>query len=212
MSQVNNANRGALFDLDGVLIDSESLYTEFWGEMGRRFELPSPTFAYDIKGTTLTDILNRYFPDPELQVRIIDAVHRFEDNMVYPVFPGVEDFLDRLIAKGWRIAIVTSSDDVKMESLFKQQGWMCGKFDAIVTGSMVTRSKPDPEGYLTAAAMLGCDPADCVVFEDSYQGLEAGRRAGGRVVALATTNPREKLVALADSVIDSFLDYNPAWL
>ena len=200
--------RGALFDLDGVLINTEPLYTAFWEQVGHKHQLPSPTFAYDIKGTTLKDILSRYFPDKATQDDLVNMVHQFEDNIVYPVFDGVKEFLDSLQAAGWKIAIVTSSDNTKMEYLFNQLPWMKSRFDVIVTGSMVSRSKPDPEGYLTAARLLGCSPENCVVFEDSFQGLEAGRRAGAKVVALATTNSRESLAGKADLIIDSFQELN----
>ena len=82
-------------------------------------------------------------------------------------------------------------------------------FDAAISGDMVSRCKPDPEIYLTAAAALGVSPADCVIFEDARAGFEAARRAGaGRIVALTTTLPREELERgpLADRIIDSFAD------
>ena len=204
--------RGALFDLDGVLIDTEPLYTEFWRQVGLKHQLPSPTFAYDIKGTTLKDILSRYFPDKAIQDDIVRMVHDFEDNIVYPVFDGVVEFLDRLQAAGWKIAIVTSSDDQKMEYLFNQIPWMKSRFDTIINGTMVRKSKPDPEGYLKAAQLLGCKPEDCVVLEDSLQGLEAGRRSGAKVVALATTNSRENLAGKSDLIIDNFKELNPEML
>ena len=82
-------------------------------------------------------------------------------------------------------------------------------FDAAISGDMVSRCKPDPEIYLTAAAALGISPADCVIFEDARAGFEAARRAGaGRIVALTTTLPREELERepQADRIIDSFAD------
>lgn len=203
---MNNKIKGALFDLDGVLIDSETIYTQFWDVVGKRYGQTSPTFALDIKGTTLTDILNTYFPDPNLQKEITELVHRCENEIVYPVFEGVREFLNELTDNGFRLAIVTSSDNTKMEFLFAQQPWMRDRFNAIITGSMVTNSKPDPEGYLLAAHSVGCDPKDCYVFEDSFQGLEAGRRAGCTVIALASTNPRESLTDKAALVIDGFKD------
>ena len=79
-----------LFDLDGVLIDTEGLYTEFWAETGREFGVPSPTFAADIKGTTLKSILN-YFPGDELKAKVMQRIHDFEDTMRYRMFPGDGD-------------------------------------------------------------------------------------------------------------------------
>lgn len=195
--------KAALFDLDGVLIDSETLYTQFWERVGKSHHLPSPTFAYDIKGTTLTDILTTHFPDPEVQADVNRMLHEFENEIVYPVFPGALEFVDRLRAQGLKTVIVTSSDEKKMEFLFRQHPGFAAHFDAIVTAADVTHSKPHPEPYQKGAAKAGCDPEDCIVFEDSYQGLEAGRRAGAFVVGISTTNPAETLTDKADVVLPS---------
>lgn len=202
-ADIITTKKGALFDLDGVLIDSETLYTQFWEKTGRDFGMTSPTFAYDIKGTTLKDILSTYFPE-EVHPELIRIIHEFEDTMVYPVFDGVREFLDMLDSKGIRKAVVTSSDNTKMGYLFEQQPWMKDAFQVIITGSMVTNSKPDPEGYLLAAEKLGLSAKDCCVFEDSFQGLEAGRRSGATVIGLATTNSAESLKGKADYIIHSF--------
>ena len=183
-------NTAVLFDLDGVLIDSEGLYTAFWAETGRIFGVPSPTFAADIKGTTLKSILN-YFPGEELKAKVIQRIHDFEDTMQYQLFPGVEDFLKALKQAGIPTAIVTSSDEVKMACLYSQLPILREMVDVVIDASMVTRSKPDPQGYILAAEKLGRAPENCYVFEDSLQGLEAGRSAGATVIGLATTNKRK---------------------
>lgn len=195
--------KAALFDLDGVLIDSETLYTGFWEKVGKTHHLPSPTFALDIKGTTLNDILTTYFAAPEIRADVDRMLHEFENEIVYPVFPGALEFVDRLRSKGMKTVIVTSSDDKKMEFLFGQHPDFSSHFDAIVTASDVSRSKPDPEPYLVGAAKAGCSPNECVVFEDSFQGLEAGRRAGAYVVGLSTTNPAASLEGKADRIAAS---------
>lgn len=198
----------ALFDLDGVLIDSEGLYTDFWAEMGRKFQLASPTFAHDIKGRTLNSILNEYFPSEAVKTEIIRELHRFEDNMEFRIFPGAEELLRDLRLHSVGIAIVTSSDDKKMEYLFRQQPAIREMVDIVIDGSMVSKSKPDPEGYLTAARKLGGAPADAFVFEDSFQGLEAGCRSGATVIAVATTNPAESLKGKAHAVIDGLAGFS----
>lgn len=137
--------KAALFDLDGVLIDSETLYTGFWEKVGKSHHLPSPTFAYDIKGTTLNDILTTYFPEPEVRADVDRMLHEFENEIVYPVFPGALEFVDTLREAGMKTVIVTSSDDKKMEFLFAQHPGFKSHFDAIVTAADVTKSKPDPE-------------------------------------------------------------------
>lgn len=206
LSMETTIQTGALFDLDGVLIDSETLYTQFWDNIGTRFNLPSPTFAHDIKGCTLTDILNRYFPDQAQQVELTHLIHEFEDQIQYPIFPGAASYVESLRQRGVKVALVTSSDATKMSYLFAQHPEMEHWFDAIVNGSMVSRSKPDPEGYLLAAELIGCNIGQCIVYEDSFQGIEAGHRSGAKVIALATTNSRESLQGKADWIVDTISD------
>lgn len=193
---------GALFDLDGVLVDSETLYTRFWSEMERRFPTGDPDYAINIKGMNLSRIILNY-PE-ELRETVVGEIHRFEDTMEYPIMPGVYDFLARLEDADIPAAIVTSSDATKMEYLFRQHPRLADHFAVVINGSMVSRSKPDPEGYILAARALGMDPTECVVFEDSIQGLQAGRAAGARVVGLATTFPADRIAPLADRIISSF--------
>lgn len=195
--------KAALFDLDGVLIDSETLYTGFWEKVGKSHHLPSPTFALDIKGTTLNDILTTYFAEPEVRADIDRMLHEFENEIVYPIFPGAMEFVDSLRAKGVKTVIVTSSDNKKMDFLFNQHPDFRSHFDAIVTAADVTHSKPHPEPYLVGASKVGVSASESVVFEDSFQGLEAGRSAGAYVVGLSTTNPAASLEGKADRIIGS---------
>lgn len=199
----------ALFDLDGVLIDSESIYTVFWNRMNELFPTGIDNFSYVIKGTTLPQILDRYFPDPKVQAELRVYLKKQEAEMVYRIFPGVERFLKTLKEKGIPTAIVTSSNDAKMKVLFDSLPGFRDYFDVVVTDTDVTRSKPDPQGYMLAAERLGVPSEHCVVFEDSRAGLEAGRRAGGKVVAVATTLTHEDIAGCGDIVIDSFEELTP---
>lgn len=199
----------ALFDLDGVLIDSESIYTVFWNRMNELFPTGIDNFPYVIKGTTLPQILDRYFPDPEVQAELRVYLKKQEAEMVYRIFPGVERFLKALKEKDIPTAIVTSSNDAKMKVLFDSLPGFRDYFDVVVTDTDVTRSKPDPQGYMLAAERLGVPSEHCVVFEDSRAGLEAGRRAGGKVVAVATTLTHEDIAGCGDIVIDSFEELTP---
>lgn len=201
--------KAALFDLDGVLIDSETLYTQFWKRVGERHNLPSPTFAYDIKGTTLNDILTTHFPDPKVRADVDRLLHDFENEIVYPVFPGALEFVDALRAAGLKTVIVTSSDSKKMGFLFRQHPDFPTHFDAIVTACDVTHSKPHPEPYLVGASKAGVKPSECLVFEDSYQGLESGRRAGCKVIGISTTNPASEVRLRSDVEAPSLASLQP---
>lgn len=198
---------GVLFDLDGVLIDSEGLYTQFWEEIERIYPTHIENFALIIKGNALFKILNTYY-DRSVHEDIINRVHDFENNIVYPIYDGVIDFLEKLKKATIPTAIVTSSDNVKMESLYKQYPFFKSYFNAIITGSDVTKSKPDPQGYLMAAERININPLDCYVFEDSIQGLEAGIASGATVIGLTTSNPSEKLKNKAHKLIDNFVDFS----
>ena len=194
----------ALFDLDGVLVDTETIYTRIWDEIESVFPTGIPNFAMSIKGCTLPDILSRYFPQPEVSQKVCQMLKEREEAMDYPVFEGVMNFLEELHQAHVPSAIVTSSGDAKMGRLAKREPRFYAMFDAVITDSCVTHSKPHPEPYLTGAKMLGVDAHDCIVFEDSLSGMAAGRAAGAVVVGLATTNPRETIQGKADVLVDNF--------
>lgn len=193
---------GAVFDLDGVLIDTEGTYSEFWSSIDEMYPTGIENFAAVIKGTTLTEILN-HFSTEEIRADIKQRIHDFEQTMVYELMPDVNRFIGELRDAGFPIAIYTSSDHVKMAHLKRQQPELLDAVDVIITGSDVSRSKPNPEGYLKAAEAIGRRPVDCFVFEDSLQGLEAGRRSGATVIGLATTLPAERLSGKAHLIVDN---------
>lgn len=199
------AMKAALFDLDGVVVNTEPAYTDFWREAGLRYQPHDPAFALRIKGQTLTHIFSTYFPDrPEAQQQLRADLTAFEAQMSYPLVAGVEAFLQRLAAAGVPAAIVTSSDSAKMRALAAARPDLLPRFACVLTAESVTRSKPAPDGYFLAAERLGVRSADCLVFEDSLGGLAAGRASGARVVALATTLSAERLAPLADRVVPDF--------
>lgn len=200
------AGVGALFDLDGVLIDSETEYTRIWGDIEACFPTGIEDFPLVIKGTTLPHILDTYFADEPVRSQVVDMLRDRENRMEYRPIAGALEFLDALADAGIPSAIVTSSNDEKMANLYSQLPGFRERFAAIVTSCDVRNSKPDPEGYHLAASRLGLAPERCCVFEDSFSGLEAGRSAGGAVVALATTNPRHSLAGRADITIDDFAE------
>lgn len=197
------SQHAALFDLDGVLIDSEGVYYEFWDNVDKMFPTGIHDFAAYIKGSTLRRIMD-YFPDPDVRKRIVEMLEEQERSMRYVIFDGVVPFLEDLKARHVPCAIVTSSNEDKMHKLFAQNPGFSDYFKVVITDRQVTKSKPDPQGYLLAARQLDCDPENCYVFEDSFSGLEAGRRSGAKVIALSTTNPSDRLLDKADIVISSF--------
>lgn len=197
--------KAALFDLDGVLIDTEPVYSTIWSDIERHFPTGVENFPQAIKGTTLPNILDKYFRKTD-HAAIIEMLHKAEDNMEYPLFPATIPFLEKLKAAGIPAAIVTSSGDKKMNRIFETYPGFRDFFGSVVTDSRVKLGKPNPDCYLLGAADLGIDAKDCTVFEDSFNGLIAGRAAGAKLVALATTNPAEKLREYTNLVVDSLAD------
>lgn len=197
--------KAVLFDLDGVLIDTEGIYSKFWEKIGIDYQVPYPDFSDRIKGTTLPQILNNYFP-VEKHNEIVAQLEVFEDAMSYQIFPGVEDFLKFLKLKDIPCAIVTSSGGEKMKHLWEQHPHFKDYFSVIISDKDVTKSKPDPQPYLVAAKALGIDIKKCIVFEDSFNGILSGQRSGATVIALSTTNPRDELLEHTPNVISSFSD------
>ena len=198
--------KAALFDLDGVVFDTEPQYTVFWGQQCREYHPEHPGLEQEIKGQTLTQIYDAWFSGaltPQ-QVVITERLNQFEQQMHYDYIAGFVDYITSLRQQGVKTAVVTSSNQPKMQAVYQARPEFRELFDAILTSEDFERSKPDPDCYLKAAARLGVDKDDCVVFEDSFNGLKSGRAAGMFVVGLATTNAAEKIAPLCDEVIKDY--------
>ena len=198
----------ALFDFDGVVVDTEPQYSLFWDEKGEKYHPEIPEFGHHIKGQTLTQIYSQYFLNPEgLQSEITRELLDFETRMSFEFIPGVVDFMKELRRKGVKIAIVTSSNDQKMANAHRALPELKSMVDAIITADKVTHSKPHPECFLLGAETLQMPIDRCIVFEDSFHGLESGNRAGMKVIGLATTNPASSIADKASLVIPDFVDF-----
>ena len=175
----------ALFDLDGVVFDTESQYSVFWGMIGREYHPEMPDFALRIKGQTLVQIYDKYFSDDATfahidgyadykseQAKITDRLDEFELNMSFPYIPGFETFLKDVKAHGVKCAVVTSSNLQKMEQVYKHHPEFKTNFDRVLTSEDFAKSKPDPDCYLKGAACFGAKPEECVGLEDSFNGLK----------------------------------------
>lgn len=197
-----------LFDFDGVIMDTESQYTLFWDEKGKKHHPEIPNFGHHIKGQTLTQLYEHYFLQPEgLQSQITRELNEFETKMEFHFIPGVVDFMKELREKGVKTAIVTSSNDKKMANAYRAHPELKDMVDYILTADMFTHSKPQPECFLLGAEKCQVPVSNCIVFEDSFHGLEAGNRAGMKVIGLATTNPASAILDKADLVISDFVGF-----
>ena len=211
---MNNNNKrtfkAALFDLDGTLFDTEGQYTIFWGKTCRQFRPDIPGLEYKIKGMTLVQIYERFFPDPAVQEQITEGLNAWERQMDYRWIPGALEFVTDCHRHGVQCAIVTSSNLEKMRSVALQMPEFDTLFDRVLTSEDFTASKPAPDCYLQAAAAFGRELEECVVFEDAFNGLRAGQASGIYTIGVATYLEPDEIRALCDHVVPDFtvLDYH----
>ena len=193
------------------MFDTEPQYSIFWGEQCRLYHPEHPGLEQEIKGSTLTQIYDCWFSGPLLKEQpvITERLNAYEQQMDYDYIEGFIALVDDLHQHGVKTAVVTSSNLPKMESVYRKQPGFKRLFDAILTSEDFSKSKPDPDCYLKAAARFEVEPTECIVFEDSFNGLKSGRAAGMTVVGLATTNPADAIAPYSDIQIADYqgVDY-----
>ncbi|GAA4463352.1 HAD family hydrolase [Nibrella saemangeumensis] len=198
----------ALFDMDGVIVDNHRYHTDSWlqfvGRYGRT--LTPDQYATNMNGRVAADSLVYVFQrslTPEEIVAYTEEKEEIYREMYRPRLQptlGLIPFLKDLKRNQVPMAVGTSAP-VSNISFTLDGIQVRSYFDTVVDASMISRGKPDPEIYLTAAKRLGVPPEQCVVFEDAFSGIDAGLRAGMRVIALATTHTREELANTGASLI-----------
>jgi beta-phosphoglucomutase family hydrolase len=207
----------AIFDMDGVVADNMAYHTKAWekflqkyspgleiGDVSSKYGMTNSDLMSFVLSRKLTpDEVERYGEEKEQYYRELYAAD------MAPL-PGLVDFLRELKSAGMRTVVATSAPRSNADFLL---GGLKIRpfFDAVIHAGHVTRGKPEPEIYLTAASRVGCRPDACVVFEDAMAGIEAGRRAAMTVVGVATTFPPEKLTG-ARLVIKDFREVTVARL
>ena len=197
--------KACLFDLDGVVFDTEPLYTLFWRNLDKRLRPNIDNFEHIIKGQTLVQIYDKYFAGEEKKQEEITAfVNEYEQNMSFNYITGFEDFVKDVRSKGIKTAVVTSSNLEKMLNVYNKHPEFKGYFDEILTSEDFKESKPSPDCYFKAAARFGVSPKECIVFEDSFNGLRSGIASGARVIGLATTNPVAEIEPYTKEVISNY--------
>ena len=202
--------KAALFDLDGVVIDTETQYSVFWGSQCRLYHPEHPGLENEIKGQTLDQILDMGWSgelESERQV-LVKRLNAFEAQMQLDYLEGFLPFISDLRQHGMKTAVVTSSNRLKMENVYRQHPEFQQLFDAILTSEDFAESKPSPDCYLRAAQRFGLEREACVVLEDSVNGLRSGRAAGMMVVGLVTTNPLDVVRPLSDCQIKDYTNFD----
>lgn len=205
----------AIFDHDGVLVDSLAFHTEAWHELGRREGLPlTAAFIHETFGMTNPSIFRKLLGDDVDEALIgrfgelKEVCYRDLARGKIVLMDGVRELLDALTSAGVRLAIGSSGVLPNLELTVESCG-LSGRFAAIASLEDIRRGKPDPEVFLVAASKAGVEPRRSVVFEDAPVGIQAAKAAGMRAVGLTTTHPARALwEAGADEVVDRLEGYD----
>jgi beta-phosphoglucomutase len=203
--------KGVLFDMDGVLVDSESFICKaaimMFKELGVS-ALPKDFEPFVGMGENkyIGGVAEKYGIPVDLEqvkARTYDIYGEIVKGKLLPL-PGVQNFIKKCREKGLKLAIATSADQVKMNVNLRETGISPDFFQAIITGLDVEKKKPFPDIYLKAAESLDLDPKNCLVVEDAVSGIIAGKAAGCRCLAVRSSVDEEKLKE-ADWICESLL-------
>jgi sugar-phosphatase len=203
--------RTILFDLDGVLVDSAERVEKTWRDWAARHWLDAERVIAAAHGRRTVETVALVAPHLSVddELRALEMSEATNPEGVYEI-AGARALLQQLPPKRW--AVVTSGVRAVAEFRIRHTGLPTPA--VMICADEIMRGKPDPEGYLAAAARLGFSPADCVVIEDAPPGIEAAKAAGMRAIAIATTYPPDRLVGadvivarLADLSVESVDDY-----
>lgn len=186
--------QAAIFDMDGLMFDTERLYQESWTALAAEFgQTPNPAFPTAVAGTAgegMRKVIRSYYPAVDPEAFISACFQRVRDitKTHLPEKPGLRTLLDLLRAKGVRMAVASSSEEDIIRRNLTTAG-VTDYFDVVVssTDPAVKDGKPAPDVFLYAAARLGVDPRDCWVLEDSLNGIRAAYAAGAAALMVPDT-------------------------
>jgi beta-phosphoglucomutase family hydrolase len=208
MSSVTLANLGVIFDWDGVIIDSAVQHEKSWERLAaeERKALPPDHFkrSFGMKNERIIPELFNWTREPAEIRRLSlrkEALYReiIRDDGI-EALPGVSIFLRRLKDVGVPFSVGSSTHRLNIDAILDVLGF-AGLFAGLVTSEDVKQGKPHPEVFLRAAGLIAREPANCVVFEDAFFGIEAARAGGMKVVGVATTHQAGSLTTKVDRVV-----------
>jgi beta-phosphoglucomutase family hydrolase len=191
--------RALLWDMDGVIADTAPFHFMAWQQAARDrgIEFTEADFRQTFGKRNPEIIAEKIDPDmppseaDAFALKKEEVFRRLAGEGAQP-FPGVLDLLHAARAAGWRMAVASSTPAENIELLTRTLA-IAGLFDATVSDRDVSRGKPDPECFLTAAGRLGAAPRRCIVIEDAVAGVEAAGNAGMKCIAVTNTHPAERL-------------------
>ncbi len=203
--------KGIIFDMDGVLYDTERIYQECWAQtafdLTGREEKTFPMAMCGSSGVTGRKIIHEYFPEVDVEDFMDHCYAMYGESIArdLPEKPGVREILSYLQERGYKIAIASGSPASVIQSNLERSG-IESYFDALVGGDEVADGKPAPDIFLKAAEKIGLDPADCYVFEDGRNGLLGARAAGcSPVMIVDMTRPDQELKKICTAIFNSLV-------
>lgn len=204
--------QGAIFDMDGLLFDTERMYRDSWKQSAQQFGLVhNPDFPRTVCGSSgahMREIILQYYPQVDAKAFANDCILRVERELEthVPAKTGVRDILQYFKQHGVRVAVASSSKRATVLHNLKQAD-ILSYFDAVVSGDQVTHGKPAPDIFLLAAQQIGCEPENCYVFEDGTNGIRAGATAGCTTIMIPDlTPPNAQLEQLCAGIYPSLSD------
>jgi HAD superfamily hydrolase (TIGR01509 family) len=208
--------KAVIFDMDGTVSDSIAAeyiaWKKLFGDFGKKLNYNDFTGFMGIRSTEIIDT-HLGLAGKELEKALLSKTLYFkeyiETNGVYTI-PGVETFLQELKKIPLKICLASGARRQKAEFILSTLN-LRAFFDGMVTAEDVPAGKPDPAVFLLAASRIGVDPEDCLVFEDSENGVIAAKRAGMQCIALTTTTALSRL-GEADLIISSYRSHDPVSL
>ena len=204
--------RGAIFDLNGTIVDDMQVHGELWREvaLGYGRDIPASMFVRDWAGAKYDEVLRRIVGRPvdDAEARSVLDAREARYRSVFPTrvreVTGCSALVARLRAAGVPLAVATSSPAAARDFVLRGLG-LENAFDHVIGAESVARGKPAPDIFLATAAALGMPPGACIVFEDAIAGIAAARAAGMRAVGVATVlTPAELLDAGASWAVPDF--------
>jgi HAD superfamily hydrolase (TIGR01509 family) len=197
-----------LFDMDGVIVDTQEAVTMFWENLASAHAviLTQADYADHIYGCLANHTLDALFPflSPDQRRDVLSDMVEYETDFTYRAIPGVLPFIERLGHCGIPMALVTAGARWKVDAVVGQLR-LEAAFNAQITFESIRQGKPHPECYLLAAEALGQAPGSCIVFEDSVAGMRSGIAAGAYCVGVRPAETAQALIGVgAKTVIPDF--------
>lgn len=191
--------KGFIFDMDGVIVDNYQFHINAWGEFCKRYGITfrSNNFTKKYFGKNNADILKALFQkelseaDIQLYGEEKELIYRELYQPYVKPLDGLISFMEDIKKDDKKIAIASSAPKSNIDFIVKNTG-ISDYVDVTVNGDMVKFGKPSPDIFLKAAEFLHIQPEKCLVFEDSFSGIQAAINAGMQVVAIATTHKKEE--------------------